>query len=91
MIVYSYRMTVNLSDREIAELDKQNPATANNGGFQNFLIRLRRQCDSATGELALSVSDLERIPRYAFGYGNGGWENRLKNIFGRTLGSNLGR
>jgi hypothetical protein len=90
-MIYSSGMTVNLTSREIAELDKQNPATANNGGYQNFLVRLSRRCNSAGGELVLSISDLERIPRYAFDYGNGGWENRLKSIFGRALGPSLGR
>jgi len=84
-------MTINLSGGEIAELEKQNPATASDGGYQNFLVQLGNRCDRATGELILSISDLERIPRYAFDYGNGGWEERLRNIFGRSLGANLGR
>lgn len=31
------------------------------------------------------------IPRYAFDYGNCGWETRLRGIFERSLASNLGR
>jgi hypothetical protein len=36
----------------------------------------------------MNLSDEERgcICRYAFDYGNGGWENRLRQIFGRHLG-----
>lgn len=89
---YSHsRVTVNLTAGEIAELEMQDPATASEGGYQNFLVQLGSRCNRATGELTLSNSDLERIPRYAFDYGNGGWEERLKNIFGRSLGSKLGR
>jgi hypothetical protein len=32
-----------------------------------------------------------RIPKYAFDYKQDGWEDRLKAIFSRTLGPNLGR
>jgi hypothetical protein len=41
--------------------------------------------------LDLDEQDLERIPRYAFDYGNGGWESRLRGIFEPTLGASLGR
>ena len=84
-------MTVILTTGEIAELDRQHPATASDGGFQSFLVQLGRRCNRTTGELGLSDSDRERIPRYAFDYGNGGWEERLKNIFERSLGPRLGR
>jgi len=39
----------------------------------------------------LTDVDLERIPRYAFDYGNGGFEGRLRRIFERHLGPNLNR
>lgn len=44
-----------------------------------------------TGQLNLSADDLEKLPRYAFDYGNGGWESRLVAVFGRHLGAKLGR
>jgi hypothetical protein len=50
-----------------------------------FLIRaLRREfrftlAVLVTGLLTPTRRDLERIPRYAFDYGNGGWENRLRH------------
>ncbi len=59
------------------------------GGYQNLLRGLRRKLDRQSGQLRLSANDLERIPRYAFDYGNGGWEDRLKSIFARHLGPNL--
>jgi len=48
---------------------------------------LKRQ----SGALPLTDEHEEKIPRYAFDYKNGGWEDRLKSIFFRTLGQNLGR
>jgi hypothetical protein len=80
-----------LTDEEIARLDEQDPATAGDGGFQNFLVSLQERLRRGTKELKLSDDDLEKIPRYAFDYKQGGWEERLKAIFGRELGPNLGR
>lgn len=56
------------------------------GGFQGLLGRLRKRLDRKSGKLTLTSGDLERIPRYAFTYGNGGWEGRLCGIFSRHLG-----
>jgi len=84
-------ITVFLNAAEVAELERQDPATEGNGGWQSLLIELQRKLDRHTGALPLSESDLERIPRYAFDYRNGGWENRLRKIFARTLGPILGR
>lgn len=73
------------------ELRKQNPATANDGGYQNFLVHLQNKTNWQNGELTLTADDLEKIPRYAFDYKNGGWQNRLMTIFARNLGPRLGR
>jgi hypothetical protein len=51
----------------------------------NFQDRLNK----TTGELSITEADIENIRRYAFSYGNGGWEDRLREIFGRHLGPNL--
>jgi hypothetical protein len=83
--------TVILTLGELAELDRQNPATKGNGGFQRLLVSLQEKVDRTNSRLTLSSRDLERIARYAFDYGNGGWEGRLRRIFGRTLGVGLGR
>ncbi|MBL1256651.1 aspartyl-tRNA synthetase [Methylocystis sp. Sn-Cys] len=80
-----------LNTGEIQELMKQPAASASDGGFQALMVRLQSSVDTKTGELDLSASDLERIPRYAFDYNNGGWEDRLIRAFGRTLGPKLGR
>ena len=84
-------MEVTLTKAETAELDKQNPATAGDGGFQSLMVSLQQRIDRASGALWLTDDDLRRIPMYAFAYKNGGWEDRLKAAFGRTLGPKLGR
>ena len=84
-------MEITLSAGEIDVLFLQHPRTERRGGYQSFLVQLQRKTDRATGCLRLSAYDLERIPRYAFSYGNGGWENRLRRIFERHLGPRLGR
>lgn len=83
--------TVTLNPNEIEILDRQDPTTENEGGFQQLLVELQGLLNRQTGALALSTEHLEKIPRYAFDYRNGGWEDRLKGIFSRTLGANLGR
>jgi predicted GNAT superfamily acetyltransferase len=85
------RMRIVLTPEELAELFKQAPETRKNGGFQSLLVGLQMKVNRSTGTLWLDAQDLERIPRYAFDYGRGGWENRLLRIFGRSLGPTLGR
>jgi hypothetical protein len=84
-------MHVILTPGESAVLFRQNPGTGQDGGFQGFLVSIQNRINRTTSEVELTASDLERIPRYAFDYGNGGWENRLVDIFGRVLGPRLGR
>lgn len=84
-------MIVRLNSEEIVELGRQEASTKGNGGWQSLMVTLQTKLDPATGRIELDSDDLERISRYAFDYGNGGWENRLYKIFGRTLGPALGR
>jgi hypothetical protein len=72
-------------------LNRQDPATESDGGFQRLMVTLQYSLDEKTGVIEIPDIVLERIPRYAFDYGNGGWESRLKGIFSRTLGETLGR
>lgn len=83
-------ISVTLTATELTVLDRQHPSTRNNGGWQSLLVDLQQQVNRTTRVLTLSISDIERIRRYAFTYGNGGWENRLRAIFERTLGPTLG-
>lgn len=85
------QIDVILTASEIAELDKQDPATAADGGYQSLLVSLQGWIDRATGRLTLTADDLMRIPMYAFDCGNGGWEDRLVAAFGGVLGPRLGR
>lgn len=80
-----------LNDAETEYLLRQDPTTASDGGWQSLLVKLQSQYDESTMVIQLDDSDLERIPRYAFDYGNGGWEGRLLGAFSRHLGPNLGR
>ena len=83
--------TVTLTPNEIAILDRQDPGTENDGGFQQLLVEFQGLADRRSGTLVLTDEHEEKIPRYAFDYKNGGWKDRLKGIFSRTLGANLGR
>jgi hypothetical protein len=81
---------VNLSAREVAVLDCQLPSSRTKGGWQNLLVTLQERVNRSDRSLVLDISDIEGIRRYAFSYGNGGWEDRLRSIFSRSLGPELG-
>ncbi|HCC00929.1 MAG TPA: aspartyl-tRNA synthetase [Ruminococcaceae bacterium] len=83
--------TIILNHIEMSELLIQNPDTKKDGGFQSLLVSLQERLNKTTGAITLEDTDLERIAKYAFDYKNGGWEDRLKSIFQRTLGPKLGR
>ena len=83
--------SVILNEQEIATLDIQPQSTANDGGYQSFMVQLQSRLDRTTHKLTLNDNDLARIPKYAYDYGQGGWQNRLETIFRRTLGPRLRR
>jgi hypothetical protein len=92
-----HRRIVHLNEAEHQELFRDDGANQT-GGFQNLIRKLREQCIGRSHVQGVPVvicdldaGDQERIPRYAFDYKGGGWENRLKAIFGRVLGPYLGR
>jgi len=84
-------MRIKLNNIELVVLFRQPQSTKGDGGFQKLLVDLQKKVDRETGIIDLSEDDLEKIPRYAFDYKNGGWETRLKKIFARNLGLGLGR
>lgn len=84
-------MRVVLTVAEVAELDRQDPATRTRGGWQRLIVGLQQRVNRLTLELDLDERDLERIARYAFDYKRGGWQGRLMKIFSRSLGPGLGR
>jgi hypothetical protein len=82
-------VTILLTPEEISCLHRQSAASKSDGGFQGLLVALQQRI-RPSGELTLTIRDLERIQRCAFKYKNGGWQRRLKAIFERTLGPTLG-
>lgn len=76
-------VVLNVAEREIL-----NRGIEGRGGYQSLLEELQGGVQP-DGTITLNDEQLERIPRYAFEYGNGGWEDRLTGIFGRTLGPRL--
>ena len=88
-IWYCSMITVTLQEGEREILHRQDTNSGGDGGWQSLLVSIQRGLDEQTGDVTLSDTQLERIQRYAFGYGNGGWEDRLKSIFERTLGPSL--
>ena len=81
--------TLNTMEQEF--LFRQDAAARSDGGWQSLLVKLQDQFDPTSMQITVDDRDLERIPRYAFDYGNGGWEGRLSGIFSRHLGPQLGR
>lgn len=80
-------ITLNEQEREI--LYRQEPGTGKDGGWQSLLVGIQQALNEQTGEVTLTENQIERIQRYAFSYGNGGWEDRLSGIFSRSLGPRL--
>lgn len=78
-------LQIQLNAEERAELAKQ---VVGQGGFQGMMKRLRQRA-AISGKLTLDDEEVSKIGRYAFYEGGGGYENRLKTIFQRTLGPNL--
>lgn len=84
-----FMKTVTLNEAERQILYRQDPSEKNSGGWQSLLVTLQSMMDESTGVISIPPHILERIGRYAFAYGNGGWESRLLSIFQRTLGPRL--
>jgi hypothetical protein len=64
---------------------------AGKGGFQSFIRSFQKATEKKTKKLILTDYDIERIPRYAYAYNQGGWQDRLEKIFKRSLGADLGK
>ena len=79
-----------LTQDEMDELFRQDPRTASDGGFQNFIVRLQRQARRGTLEIRLDEDDLDRIRKYAADASHGGWQTRTLKIFGRLLDEGSG-
>ncbi len=76
---------VELNAQERAELSKPR---AGQGGFQGLMKKLHLRAN-ISGKLTLTDDEIAQIGKYAFYESGGGYENRLKAIFQRTLGPKL--
>lgn len=54
------------------------------GGFQSLLRKLQRQITNGT--IHVDASDVERLLRYSFQYGGGGFQERTKPAARATAG-----
>ena len=77
-----------LNDDEVSLLVRFDPAA--DPKIQGFLTDLEQRVGPSTRRLELTDVDLQLIQSFAF-ESTGGWEIRFRGIFGRTLGSTLGR
>jgi hypothetical protein len=59
-----------------AELSRISRPVRGQGGFQSLLRKLQKQLDGNL--LEVSEADLERLVRYSFAYGQGGFQERTK-------------
>jgi len=66
-------MKIQLNDRELARI--QQPVKGR-GGFQTLLRRIQKNINGNT--LDASVSDIEKLVRYSFEYGQGGFQEQVK-------------
>jgi hypothetical protein len=78
-----------LNEVEYEIVCRQDPATRDDGGYQSLMVTLQDITDEASRRMVLPHHLIERLRRYAFNYGNGGWEDRITGIFGRHLGPRL--
>lgn len=74
-----------LTKDEMDELFRQDPTTANDGGFQNFIVGLQKQARRGSLEIKLDEDDIDRIRKYAADSKHGGFQQRILKIFGRLL------
>ena len=66
-------MKIQLSDRELAKITKP---IKGQGGFQTLLRRIQKQVHGNV--LEASETDIEKLIRYSFEYGHGGFQERAK-------------
>ena len=67
-------MRIKLSSAEVARYTRP---VRGQGGFQTLLRRISKQI-AANGVLTISEGDLEKLIRYSFAYGQGGYQERTK-------------
>jgi hypothetical protein len=68
-------MRIQLTSAEVARYSKP---VRGSGGFQTILRRISNQI-SPSGIMTVSSADAEKLVRYSFEYGPGGFEDRTKD------------
>jgi hypothetical protein len=68
-------LRIQLTPVEVARYSKP---VRGRGGFQTLLRRISKQI-SPSGVMTVSAADAEKIVRYSFQYGPGGFEDRTKD------------
>ncbi len=81
-------ITIKLNEKELAELERQDPKTKDRGGFQGLLVGLLETVDLRTGKLVLSKEDVHRIIRLGKNRSKGGFQARIYKIFQRHFDFN---
>jgi hypothetical protein len=76
-------MKIQLSPAEVA---RDSRPVRGQGGFQTLLRRIAKQI-SGDGVLTISESDLEKLIRYSFQYGQGGFQGRTTRTARRVRGA----
>ena len=61
----------------LAEVARYTRPIRGQGGFQTLLRRIAKQITD-NGVLTISEGDLEKLIRYSFAYGQGGFQERTK-------------
>lgn len=85
-IGYEIRNLIIVLNRdEYNELLKQGIETRKRGGYQRLLVGLQFRIDRQTRTLLLTDNDLDKIHRYGQGPEKGGWQSRIRKIFGRHI------
>lgn len=50
------------------------------GGFQELVRKLQKDCIKEDGYLELPSDLRQRVEHYAYAYGSGGWQNLLREL-----------
>lgn len=74
--------TVILTKTQLAELMKQDPSRAKKGTFQRRLVGWQSRVHKSTRKLTLYAEDIDFILRHGSNKGGGGWQGRIRKIFG---------
>ena len=77
--------TITLNQVEFDELMKQKESSKGKGGFQNYIVKLQYRINKNTRVLQLTDLDIDKLRKWGSKPKKGGWQARIKRIFGRHL------